>query len=251
MPNSKYTHRSRGIYLLPNLFTTGGLMCGFYSLILAYNADFASASIAIILAALLDGLDGRVARLTQTTTLFGAEYDSMADLISFGVAPAFLAYCWHSQEWSHPHAWLVSFMFTAGAALRLARFNTQIGKKGSLRFFQGLPSPAAACTLAAFIWSSYELHWQGELFAWGLFLLCILLAIAMVSNLRFYSFKDVSDYKIPFISLLGIIVISMLIVSHPYVMLMSIGLIYMASGFLITLLRLRKTQLERRLKQKS
>ncbi len=149
------TKHRRGIYLLPNLFTTGALFAGFYSIVAAINAQFESAAIAIFVAMVLDGMDGRIARLTNTASEFGMEYDSLSDMVSFGLAPALIMYQWALSDIGKL-GWLASFVYTASAALRLARFNTQADSIDK-RFFQGLPSPAAAAVLAGMIWFGTEL----------------------------------------------------------------------------------------------
>ena len=152
--NTETKRPSRGIYLLPNLFTTSALFAGFYSVILAYNGSYQSSAIAIIVAMVLDGFDGRVARMTNTTTAFGAEYDSMADMISFGMAPAFLVYTWSLSSLTEAHygqlSWVIAFVYTACCGLRLARFNVAVGTADK-RFFQGLACPSAAAVLASFV----------------------------------------------------------------------------------------------------
>ena len=147
-------HRHKGIYILPNLFTTGALFAGFYAILAAMDSRFENAAIAIFMAMILDGLDGRVARLTNTQSDFGVQYDSLADMASFGLAPALVMYQWVLHDFGK-FGWLVAFISMAGAALRLARFNTQVGVVDK-RFFQGLASPAAAATVAGFIWMSVE-----------------------------------------------------------------------------------------------
>ena len=156
MPESK----RKGIYLLPNLLTTGGLFSGFYAVVSAMNGHFEAAAIAIFVAMLFDGLDGRVARMTNTQSDFGAEYDSMADMVSFGIAPALIAYTWGLTELGKL-GWLAAFVYVAGAALRLARFNTQVGTADK-RYFQGLASPAAAALVAGLVWVGVEYDISGD-----------------------------------------------------------------------------------------
>jgi CDP-diacylglycerol--serine O-phosphatidyltransferase len=162
-PNEPVKPRSRGIYLLPNLFTTGALFSGFYAVVASMHSNFESAAIAIFVAMVLDGLDGRVARLTNTSSAFGAEYDSLADMVSFGVAPSLVVFNWVLDDIGKI-GWFAAFVYVAGAALRLARFNTQIGSMDK-RYFMGLPSPAAAATVAGLVWAATEYDIDGAPFA--------------------------------------------------------------------------------------
>ena len=204
--------RRRGIYLLPNLFTTAALFSGFYSIVQAMNGNFVDAAQAIFVAMVLDGLDGRVARLTRTQSAFGAEYDSLSDMVSFGAAPSLLMYEWALQGMGKL-GWLGAFVFCCGAALRLARFNTQIGTADK-RWFTGLPSPAAAALIAGLVWVLHgtyqvvgrDIHW----FAW---VLTVFAGLTMVSNVKFYSFKDINLRRaVPFwavlVVMLGFVVIT-------------------------------------------
>ena len=195
--------RKRGIYLLPNLFTTGSLFAGFYSIIVGMNHDFMMASIAIFIALVFDGLDGRVARLINAQSAFGAQYDSLADMLSFGVAPALLAYNWNivyldPLGWSKL-AWLSAFIFATCVALRLARFNVQlespVDSKKAKRYFYGVPCPAAAAVVASLIWVC-DLHgYQGVGFSIALIVVMLLASYLMVSNIYFRSFKDIDLKK--------------------------------------------------------
>ena len=236
--------RSRGIYLLPNLFTTSALLAGFYSIVLAYNADFQSAGIAIIVAMVLDGFDGRVARMTNTTSAFGAEYDSMADMISFGVAPAFLMYSWSLSSLTEAHygqlSWVIAFVYTACCALRLARFNVAVGTADK-RFFQGLACPAAAAILASFVWVMTGLGIQGA----DLVLLCAFMTlasgIAMVSTFTYYSFKDLgSNRKVPFAMFLALMLLFVVTAVDPPKMILIASVIYGLSGPAYFLFRLNR-----------
>ena len=157
--------RDRGIYLLPNLFTTGALFAGFYAVVQAMNGRFEHAAVAIFIAMVLDGLDGRVARMTHTQSAFGAEYDSLSDMVSFGVAPALVIYEFALQGMGKL-GWIAAFVYCAGAALRLARFNTQLDTVTDKRFFQGLPSPAAAALIAGFVWVMVEYGVAGQDVRW-------------------------------------------------------------------------------------
>jgi len=198
----------RGIYLLPSIFTTFALFAGFYSIIASVNGDFTLAAISIMVAMLWDTLDGRVARLTNTQSAFGAAYDSLSDLVSFGVAPALLVYLWSLSDLGRI-GWLAAFIYLACAALRLARFNTQVGAADK-RYFQGLPSPAAAGVIASMIWLKF---WKFEYFDFGIVSLSyyigvgitIVCGLLMVSNLRYYSFKELDSTKASFRFLLAIV----------------------------------------------
>lgn len=235
----------KGIYLLPNLMTTAALFAGFYSVIAGMNGEFETGAIAIFVAMVLDGLDGRVARMTNSCSNFGAEYDSLSDMISFGLAPALLMYQWVLQDFGKL-GWLIAFIFTVGAALRLARFNTQIGvaDKG---YFQGLPSPAAAAVLAGFVWmvESNQIQTGAEAFI-ALFL-TLASGVLMVSNLRFNSFKEIDlKGKVPFVTLLAFILVILVVTLRPAIILFLILFAYMASGPVMTLIQLQKTKKIRR-----
>ena len=192
--------RRRSIYLLPNLFTTGALFAGFYAIVQAMNGKFEFAAVAVFIAMVLDGLDGRVARMTRTQSEFGAEYDSLSDMVSFGVAPSLLMYEWAFRDLGKI-GWFAAFIYCAGTALRLARFNTNhevIDK----RFFQGLPSPAAAALVAGFIWVMHDYGFAGVDVRWIAVSLTLFAGLSMVSNIRFYSFKDFNMRKsVPFIAI--------------------------------------------------
>jgi CDP-diacylglycerol---serine O-phosphatidyltransferase len=233
--------RARGIYLLPNLFTSAALFAGFYAIVQAMNANFEQSAIAIFIAMVMDGLDGRVARMTNTQSAFGAEYDSLSDMVSFGVAPAIIMYTWALQPMLKL-GWIAAFVYCACAALRLARFNTKLEDPfQDKRFFQGLPSPAAAALLAGFVWVSYEYNIDGhEIFfgaikmqwlAWGLTLFA---AGSMVSDLKFYSGKDINlKQSVPFVAILAIVLSFVLISSSPPEILFTIVFIYALSGYFI------------------
>jgi CDP-diacylglycerol--serine O-phosphatidyltransferase len=234
---------AKGIYLLPNLLTTGAMFCGFYAIVAGMNGKFELAAIAVFIAMILDGLDGRVARMTHTQTAFGAEYDSLSDLISFGLAPALVMYQWALVDmqamgtaWGKA-GWLAAFIYVACAALRLARFNTQIGKVDK-RYFIGLPSPAAAAIMVGMVWFFDDLGIKGEdvtILAFGLSLFAGLL---MVSNLRFYSFKDVDlKHKVPFLTILLIILVFALTTLAPPKVLFMVFIIYSLSGPIMWVLR--------------
>lgn len=237
--------RRRGIYLLPNLFTTAALFAGFYAIVAAMSGRFEDAAVAVFVAMVLDGLDGRVARLTNTQSDFGAEFDSLADMVSFGVAPALVMYEWALHSMGRL-GWIAAFVYTVGAALRLARFNTQIGKVDK-RYFIGLASPAAAAVVVGFVWiagdfslSPKRLDWL----AWSITLACGLL---MVSNVRYYSFKTI-DFKgkVPFFFLLVAVLIFVLVTIDPPKVLFLMFAGYALSGLVITgwLLMRRRRQIQ-------
>ncbi|RTR01442.1 CDP-diacylglycerol--serine O-phosphatidyltransferase [Halomonas nitroreducens] len=233
--------RRKGIYLLPNLFTTSALFSGFFAVVAAINGDFTAASIAIFIAMVLDGLDGRVARLTNTQSAFGAEYDSLSDMLSFGVAPGLVAFTWILQDVGKT-GWVVAFLYVACAALRLARFNVQLGSVDK-KWFIGLPSPSAAAVVAASVWTFHS--FDADAFGFKLLMLFVVGAagILMVSNIRYYSFKDV-DLKgpVPFVMLLAIVLGFVVISIEPSVMLLLLFGTYVASGPVLAVLRkLRKT----------
>jgi CDP-diacylglycerol--serine O-phosphatidyltransferase len=231
--------RSRGIYLLPNLFTTGALFAGFYAIVQAMNSQFEFAAVAIFIAMVLDGLDGRVARMTHTQSEFGAEYDSLSDMVSFGVAPSLLMYEWAFRDLGKI-GWFAAFTYCAATALRLARFNTNIDVVDK-RYFQGLPSPAAAALVAGFVWVMGDYGFIGHELKWYGVALTVFAGLSMVSNVPFYSFKDFNMRKsVPFIAILLLALFFMLISSYPPGVLFSLFLGYALSGYVLWLLRLRK-----------
>lgn len=243
--------RRRGVYLLPNLLTSAALFAGFYSVIAGIHGKYEAAAIAIIVAGLLDGLDGRVARLTNTQSDFGEQYDSLSDLISFGLAPALLAFNWSLSSLGEISTmagklgWLAAFLFVACAALRLARFNTQAGIADK-RYFQGLASPAAAGTLVFTIWFFVDNGIAGETVSWLIFFETIVLGILMFTNVRYYSFKvGPSGDKVPAVWLLLAVLIIVLLALDPPIMGMIFGLAYTASGLLITVAGRRNWKLKR------
>ena len=236
MTQARKKFSRRGIFLLPNLFTTAALFAGFYSIVAAVDGNFQNAGAAIFIAMILDGMDGRVARLTNTSTQFGKEYDSLSDMVSFGLAPAVVVYQWgvvRLTEWNVAWGragWLVAFLFAVAAALRLARFNAQASGT-SKRFFIGLPSPSAAALVAAFVWFSSEQQLAG---LGGLALAFVITATAgalMVSRFRYYSFKEVElGRRIPFTYLIGIVLIFILISLDPPIVFLALFGAYAASG---------------------
>jgi len=245
------TKRRRGVYLLPNLLTSAALFAGFYSVIAGINGRFEAAAVAIIVAGFLDGLDGRVARLTNTQSDFGEQYDSLADLISFGLAPALLAFNWSLSSlgeistFAGKLGWLAAFLFVACAALRLARFNTQVGIADK-RYFQGLASPAAAGTLVFTIWFFVDNDVSGGSVSWLIFFETVALGILMFSNVRYYSFKVAPNgEKVPGVWLLLALLIIVLLALNPPVMGMALGFVYVMSGLLITIAGRRNWKLKR------
>lgn len=230
--------RRRSIYLLPNLFTTGALFAGFYAIVQAMNGRFEHAAVAIFVAMVLDGLDGRVARLTRTQSEFGAEYDSLSDMVSFGVAPALVMYEWAFKGMGKL-GWFAAFIYCAATALRLARFNTNISIVDK-RYFQGLPSPAAAALVAGFVWVMLDYGYTGEEVRWYAAALMIFAGLSMVSNLPFYSFKDFNMRKsVPFVAIFLIALSFILISSYPPGVLFALFMAYAISGYVMWLLRLR------------
>lgn len=228
--------RRRGIYILPNLFTTASLFAGFYAIVQAMNDRFEHAAIAIFVAMILDGLDGRIARLTNTQSEFGAEYDSLADMVSFGAAPALVMYEWALKDMGKL-GWIAAFIFCAGAALRLARFNTNTGIIDK-RFFQGLPSPAAAALIAGMVAVSLDNGVAAENVEWYACILTIFAGISMVSNVLFWSGKDINLRKsVPFIVIFALVLGFALISINPPGVLFALFLAYAASGYVIYALR--------------
>lgn len=221
--------RHKGIYLLPNLFTTAALFSGFYAVVAGMNGDFGHAAVAIFVAMVLDGLDGRVARLTNTQSAFGAEYDSLADMVSFGVAPALVAFSWMLQDLGQ-FGWIAAFVYVAGAALRLARFNIQTGEMDK-KWFIGLPSPSAAAIVAALIWvlHDFDFEWMAAKILVALVIAAV--GLLMVSNVRYNSFKDIDlKSRVPFMVLLILVLAIAIIAMEPPLILLGIFLIYGASG---------------------
>lgn len=231
--------RRRGIYLLPNLFTTAALFAGFYAIVQAMNGKFEHAAVAIFIAMVLDGLDGRVARLTHTQSEFGAEYDSLSDMVSFGVAPSVLMYEWAFRDLGKM-GWFAAFIYCAGTALRLARFNTNI-EVVDKRYFQGLPSPAAAALIAGFVWVMLDNQFSGRELRWYAVALTVFAGLSMVSNLRFYSFKQFNMRKsVPFIVIFLFSLFLILVSSYPPGVLFLLFLAYALSGYVMWVLGLRK-----------
>ncbi|MFI3215994.1 MAG: CDP-diacylglycerol--serine O-phosphatidyltransferase [Methylococcales bacterium] len=239
MTFEKSTIRRRGIYLLPNLFTTGALFSGFYAITSAMNAHYDISVVAIFVAMILDGLDGRVARLTNTQSEFGAQYDSLSDMLSFAVAPALVMYLWAFSTLGKVGLF-AAFVHTAGGALRLARFNTQL-TSADKRYFQGLPSPAAAAILAGFIWLCLEHDWSIEYVKYTALILTITTGLLMVSNFRYSRFKEIDlKGKVPFFVAISVMLGIAFVMAQPQNMLFLLFLGYAISGPVVTLIVRRK-----------
>ena len=225
--------RRKGIYLLPNLFTTAALFAGFYAIVQAMNQRFDQAAVAIFVAMVLDGLDGRVARMTRTQSEFGAEYDSLSDMVSFGAAPALVMYEWALKDLGRA-GWIAAFVYCACAALRLARFNTNIDVIDK-SWFQGLPSPAAAALVAGFIWVSDDFGIaRADVLRWIACVITFLAGVTMVTNLPFYSFKDLNFRRsVPFWGVLLIVVAMVLVSSNPPLVLFLLFVAYSLSGYVM------------------
>jgi len=233
--------RHRGIYLLPNLITTGAMFAGFYAIVASIGGDFSWAAIAVFVAALLDGMDGRVARLTNTASEFGVQYDSLSDLISFGLAPSLVMYTWslsalkdYGPTWGKI-GWAAAFIYAACAALRLARFNTQVGVVDK-RYFQGLASPAAAAVCMSFVWSMDKFGVLGTEVCFLTLVIAVVVGLLMVSRFRYYSFKSLPmGDRVPFLwVLIGVLVLVPFFIDPPRVLFVVFSL-YLLSGPVMTL----------------
>ncbi len=239
------TVRRKGIYLLPNLMTTGALFAGFYAVVAAMRGDFESAAVAIFFAMIFDGLDGRIARMTNTSSKFGAEYDSLSDMVSFGVAPALVMFSWALGELGK-FGWSAAFVYVACAALRLARFNTQI-ETADKNYFTGLASPAAAAVVASTVWVCHDLGWTGSDLpmevAVLVALLTTVLGLLMMANFPYYSFKGV-DFRgrVPFVAMIVLVLVFSLVTLDPPSMFLLAFLVYAASGPVMQLQRWRKAR---------
>ncbi|MDD5578808.1 MAG: CDP-diacylglycerol--serine O-phosphatidyltransferase [Methylobacter sp.] len=239
MTPEKRSIRRRGIYLLPNLFTTGALFSGFYAITSAMGGRFETAVVAIFVAMILDGLDGRVARLTNTQSEFGVQYDSLSDMISFGAAPALVMYLWAFSSLGKLGLF-AAFVHMAGGALRLARFNTQV-VSADKRYFQGLPSPAAAAIIAGFIWFCLEHGYDAEILKYVAMVLTVTTGLLMVSNFRYSSFKEIDlKGKVPFIVVIAVMLGIGFIMAQPQTMLFLLSLGYAVSGPAVTLVMRRR-----------
>lgn len=231
--------RPKGIYMLPNMITLAALFGGFYAIVMAMNGRFDLATVGIFVAMVLDSLDGRVARMTNTQSAFGEQMDSLSDMVSFGAAPALVAYVWVLKDVGR-WGWIAAFVYCACAALRLARFNVNTGVVDK-RYFQGLPSPAAAALVSGFIWLANELELTKGDLVWPMFAITLYAGLTMVTNVPFYSFKDLSLKKsVPFAAIvlvaLGIAVINI----HPPTVLFGVFVLYGLSGYAIYLWRKAK-----------
>jgi CDP-diacylglycerol--serine O-phosphatidyltransferase len=237
--------RRRGIYLLPNLFTTLNLFAGFYAIVQGMNHEFERAAIAIFVAMVLDSLDGRVARLTRTQSAFGAEYDSLTDMVSFGAAPALVMYEWALRDLGRL-GWIAAFVYCAGAALRLARFNIQLSVADK-RWFTGLPSPAAAALVGGMVWVFSEYEVAGMDVRWLAAAVTLYAGITMVSNVRFWSGKAINLRRaVPFSVVLLIVLALLLITIEPPIVLWVVMLGYGLSGYVLwAAQRLRRGALEK------
>ncbi|MDN3519685.1 CDP-diacylglycerol--serine O-phosphatidyltransferase [Aquisalimonas lutea] len=252
MASKHHSKRRRGIYLLPNLFTTAGLFFGFFAMISGINQEFHLAALGIFIAMVMDGLDGRVARLTNTQSDFGVQFDSLSDMVCFGLAPALVVYQWAlggladlGDGWGQL-GWIGAFTYAACAALRLARFNTQAGV-AEKRYFQGLPSPAAAAGIASMVWLGTALALDGSVVRMIALLVTVATGLLMVSNFRYYSFKEFDfRYRVPFIVLVVLVLIIAFASIHPPVVLFLAFVAYAVSGPAMTLVQRRRRSHGRR-----
>jgi CDP-diacylglycerol---serine O-phosphatidyltransferase len=231
--------RRRGIYLLPNLLTVSALLAGFYAIVLALVGKYDEAAIAVFVAMLFDGLDGKVARLTSTSTAFGAELDSLSDMVSFGLAPSLIMYMW-ALSGLGKIGWIAAFIYVVATALRLARFNTQIGTADK-RYFQGLPSTASGGVIVGIVWLGFDLGLDPHKFALLSAIFTILVGVLMVSNIRYNSFKEVNfrDH-VPFVVILVTVLILILVSIDPAKVLFAIFFLYACSGPISTILEVRR-----------
>lgn len=223
--------RRKGIYILPSLFTTGSLFAGFYAIVQSMSGNFDYSAIAILAAMLLDALDGRVARLTHTESEFGAQYDSIVDMVSFGLAPALIMYAW-ALSGMDKLGWLGAFLYAAGAGLRLARFNVQSAAPTSdKRYFRGLPSPAAAALVIGFIWVMHTSGIPGREISILALAVTVMAGVLMVSNIRFRSFKDLDlRGRMPYVAVLSVPMVFVLVFIEPPLVLFTVFLTYAISG---------------------
>lgn len=237
------TPRGKGIYLLPNLFTTAGLFSGFYAVIASMQGHFTAAAVAVFVAMLFDSFDGRIARMTNTQSAFGAEYDSMADMVSFGVAPALVSYNWALSGLGKV-GWLAAFIYTVGAALRLARFNTQVGIADK-RYFQGLASPAAAAIVVGLVWVGSDFDIPGHTISWLVAVITFLAGVLMVSNFRYPSFKEVAwKEKVSFLAILIVVGVLVVVSLQPALVLFTVFTLYAISGPVITIRSVKELKME-------
>lgn len=239
--NTQKKRPPKGLYALPNAITLAALFGGFYAIVMAMNGFFDKAAIGVFCAMVLDSLDGRAARLTNTQSEFGVQMDSLSDMVSFGAAPALIAYVWALKGLGNI-GWVPAFVYCACAALRLARFNvnTTVVDK---RFFQGLPSPAAAALVAGAIWIATESGFKGAELAWPMFWTCLVVGLTMVTNLPFYSFKVVHTKRsVPFVFLVVIVLVIAAVAFNPPIVLFSLFVLYGLSGYLLYVWRKLKGQ---------
>ena len=235
--------KRKGIYLLPNLLTTAGLFSGFFAVVSSMNGRFEAAAVAIFVAMIFDGLDGRVARMTNTQSDFGAEYDSMADMVSFGMAPALVAYNWGLSGMGKL-GWLAAFIYVAGAALRLARFNTQVGIADK-RFFQGLASPSAAALVSGLVWVGVEYGANGDDYGLVVAFITSAAGLLMVSNFKYNSFKEVNWHgKVPFVAILIILMVFVIVATEPALVLFIVFALYALAGPINTFRTVDKVTLD-------
>ncbi len=237
--NKNREDRRRGIYVLPNLVTTAGLFCGFYAIIASISGNFYQAALSILIAAVLDGLDGRIARLTQTTSAFGVQYDSLSDLIAFGLAPGIMVFLWALKPFNR-FGWMAAFLYVVCGALRLARFNVQTGIISN-KYFVGLPIPASASIVATTILFIYQIGGTGSTGYLAVLILIYVLSFLMVSNIPYPSFKGMKlAERRSFNFLVAVVLIFVLVALEPFVML-SVGILgYVLSGPVLALYRLKK-----------
>jgi CDP-diacylglycerol--serine O-phosphatidyltransferase len=225
--------RRRGIYLLPNLFTTAALFAGFYAIVQAMNVNFDYAAIAIFVAMVLDGLDGRVARMTHTQSAFGAEYDSLSDMVCFGAAPALVMYEWVLRDLGKL-GWIAAFVYVAGAALRLARFNTLL-EVADKRWFTGLPSPSAAALVAGLVWVVDDIGYDPEPIRWWAWFVTVFAGLTMVSNFKYWSFKSFNLKKsVPFVVIFLVVMFVALLSWQPPIVLFAGFVAYAISGYVVS-----------------
>lgn len=248
--DSNQTRSRRGIYLLPNMVTTAGLFSGFYAIVAAMNGRFEAAAIAIFIAMVMDGLDGRVARLTNTQSDFGVQYDSLSDMVCFGLAPALVIYEWSlrymvSVGWAKL-GWLAAFIYAASAALRLARFNAQVAT-AEKSYFRGLPSPSAAGVLAGLVWAATDFGLEGEALVYLAFVLTVSMGLLMVSNIRYYSFKEFGfKNRVSFVAILVVVLVYAFASIDPPKVLFLGFLGYSIFGIIYTLVGIRNRRKARK-----
>lgn len=230
-----------GIYLLPNVLTTAALFSGFFAILASIDGHFDKAALAIFLAMMLDGLDGRVARITNTQSAFGAEYDSLSDMVAFGLAPGLVMYLWTLHGLGRL-GWLVAFIYVAGAALRLARFNTKV-ETADKCYFEGLPSPAAAGVTVGALWVAVDYGLTPEMLRVPIAVATAFSGLAMVSNLRYYSFKEIDFHgKVPFIILVAVALAVAVIITEPPLVLFTLFFLYTVSGAVTSFGRFKRGQ---------